>query len=110
MLLPIKGVVNIIGKKWSISPEQVVRMDRNLHIGQYDYPEIGYKQAQGILGLTKSYTPERIENACKRALGFEKSSYHTIEKILKNKMDITDLFSGQDHVTPDHGNIRGSYK
>ena len=78
-------------------------------IAQYDYPEIGYKQAQGILGLTKSYTAERIENACRRGLMFEKSSYHTIEKILKNKMDITDLFSEQDHVTPEHGNLRGLY-
>lgn len=28
---PLKGVVNIIGKKWSASPEQVVKMDRNIH-------------------------------------------------------------------------------
>jgi len=27
---PQKGVVNIIGKKWSTSPEQVVKMDRNI--------------------------------------------------------------------------------
>jgi hypothetical protein len=25
-------VVNIIGKKWSTSPEQVVKMDRNIQI------------------------------------------------------------------------------
>jgi transposase len=78
-------------------------------ISQYDYPEVGYKQAQGILGFVKSYGPERLENACKRALGFEKSTYHTIEKILRNRMDIADLFSAENHVTPEHKNIRGSY-
>ncbi|MDN3667862.1 IS21 family transposase [Echinicola jeungdonensis] len=78
-------------------------------IGQYTYPEIGYKQAQGILSFLKSYGQERLERACKRALGFEKASYHTLERILKNKMDLEELPPAKDHLTPGHKNIRGSY-
>ena len=32
--LPKNGVVNITGKKWSTSPEQVVKMVRNIHLVQ----------------------------------------------------------------------------
>lgn len=33
-------------------------------ITQYSYPELSYKQAQGILALVKTYGPGRLENAC----------------------------------------------
>lgn len=78
-------------------------------IGQYDYPEIGYKQAQGILAFLKSYGPERLERACKRALGFEKASYHTLERVLHNRMDMEEIPFPENHVTPGHENIRGQY-
>ena len=78
-------------------------------IGQYDYPEIGYKQAQGILAFLKSYGPERLERACKRALGFEKASYHTLERVLRNRMDMEEIPFPENHVTPGHENIRGQY-
>src|SRR5690625_7093624 len=32
-------------------------------IVQYDYPEIGYKQAQGILALAKQYSAERARES-----------------------------------------------
>jgi len=77
-------------------------------IDQYDYPEIGYKQAQGILALAKQYTPQRVEAACCRASGGYRAGYRTIANILKNNLDQ----SGQaelclDNHIPDHGNIRG---
>lgn len=79
-------------------------------IGQYAYPEIGYKQAQGILSFLKSYEKERLERACKRALGFEKASYHTLERILSNRLDMEELPFPDDYVSPEHKNIRGSYR
>lgn len=77
-------------------------------IAQYDYPEIGYKQAQGILALAKQYSPERVEAACRRAAGGYRAGYRTIANILKNNLDQT----GQTELTldnhiPDHDNIRG---
>ncbi len=78
-------------------------------IGQYSYPEVGYKQAQGILSFQKGFGPERLEKACQRALGFQKASCHTLERILKNKMDLDQSADNQNHVTPEHDNIRGAF-
>src|SRR5699024_3261047 len=53
-------------------------------IAQYAYPEIGYKQAQGILALAKTYPPERVEAACRRAAPGHRAGYRIIAGILKN--------------------------
>lgn len=76
----------------------------------HDYPEIGYKRAMGVIQLHKSYGPERLDNACKRALEGEASSYHHIKNILKNNMDKASLFypePAETHI-PVHPNIRGA--
>jgi hypothetical protein len=79
-------------------------------ISQYTYPELGYKQSQGILAFLKAYKAERVENACKRGLEYQKSSFHTIENILKNNLDMDDgLFKVPLNHIPLHENIRGSY-
>ena len=77
-------------------------------IAQYDYPEIGYKQAQGILALAKQYSPDRVEAACHRAAGGYRAGYRTVTNILKHNLDQTGQFELTDgnHI-PDHGNIRG---
>lgn len=78
-------------------------------IDQYDYPEIGYKQAQGILALAKQYSPDRVERACRRAAQGHRAGYRTIANILTNKLDQegqTEL-PLENHI-PDHSNIRGS--
>lgn len=75
---------------------------------QYEYPQHACKQAQGILAFKKQYPPERIENACKRALDHPKASYKTIAAILKNNAD--QLENEQDHTANEiepHENIRG---
>jgi transposase len=56
-------------------------------IEQKPYPELGYKQSQGILSLSKQYTAQRLEQACQRASDIEKRSYNIVENILKNGMD-----------------------
>jgi transposase len=80
-----------------------------LLIKQYDYPEIGYKQAQGILSLTKQYPSERIENACQRASEIGKYNYTIIENILKNNMDMEQ--SSDLTIAPiiNNPNVRGNY-
>jgi len=69
-------------------------------IAQYDYPEIGYKQAQGILALAKQYAPERVEAACRRAAGGYRAGYRTIASILQNNLDR----SGQSELPLDNHN------
>lgn len=78
-------------------------------IGQYDFPEKGYKQAQGILAMARHYSPQRLEAACHRGLSHNWSSYRTIEHILVRELDR--MPQGElefDHATiPEHDNIRG---
>lgn len=78
----------------------------------HEYPEIDYKRAMGVLQLHKAYGSERLNNACKRALEGEASSYHHIKNILKNNMDKASLFYQDleqtiNHI-PVHPNIRGA--
>lgn len=75
-------------------------------ITQYSYPELAYKQAQGILSLVKTYGPERLENACRRALAHERASYRTIKNILKNGLDAVDIEITETFHIPQHGNLR----
>ncbi len=102
-----------------LNPE--IYKERALKIGNYNlnyinrlfyqaaYPEQAYKQAQGILFFVKHYQSERVEKACKRAMGYHKSSYRTVERILKNNTDMIEVQSDSDHSDiPEHENIRGS--
>lgn len=75
---------------------------------QYSYPEIAYKQALGILSFVKSYSPDRLEKACKRALDYHKASYHTLANILKNRLDMEDTAPEPLPAIPEHSNIRGA--
>lgn len=76
-------------------------------IQQYAYPELGYKQAQGIIQLTKAYDQSRIENACKRGLTVSHYTYHTISSILKNGTEQLELPFQEQVPVPSHENIRG---
>jgi len=90
-----------------IGPDTVAYIERL--ILQYNYPEKGYKQAQGILAFKKQYGAERLEKACKRAFIYSRSQYGTIETILKKGLDQQELFDGPtDHQISAHENIRGS--
>lgn len=75
---------------------------------QYSYPEIAYKQSQGILSFAHAYDKERLERACKRALQYHKASYHTIANILKNRLDMEGFSAEEVPVIPHHDNIRGA--
>lgn len=77
-------------------------------IAQYNYPELGYKQAQGILSLVKSYDKDRLSNACKLGLRASKYSYRIIANILKNHMDEQQMEESKHTHVPVHNNIRGA--
>src|SRR5690625_7945312 len=79
-------------------------------IAQYDYPEIGYKQAQGILALAKQYSPERVEAACCRAAGGYRAGYHSIANILKhNHYQRGQVELIMNHQITDYLTITGSH-
>lgn len=78
-------------------------------IEQKPYPELGYKQAQGILSLAKQYENSRLELACERASAISKRSFHTIENILKNGMDTLLVEAPEGLLIPHNPNIRGAH-
>lgn len=72
------------------------------------HPQQGFRSCLGIMRLGKSYGPERLEAACRRALTIGACSYKSIESILKNGLDRTPLpVSLPASVAPRHANIRG---
>ena len=77
-------------------------------ISQYAYPEMGYKQAQGILSLGKAYSNQRLIRACQMGLTASRYSYRTIANILKNRMDEVEEQPVANNHIPPHTNIRGS--
>ena len=62
-------------------------------LSSYKVEQQGYKSCMGLLKLADKYTPERLENACKRALEY------TPRPSLKNIQAI--LASGQDKAVPE---------
>lgn len=71
------------------------------------YPEQGYRSCLGILRLSKRYSPERLEAACKRAVAIRGLSYRSIESILKNRLDERQLPELKPQPVIVHENIRG---
>ena len=62
-------------------------------LSNYKVEQQGYKSCVGLLKLTDKYTPERLENACRRALEYTpRPSLKKIQAILA---------SGQDKAIPE---------
>lgn len=79
------------------------------------YPPQAFRQAHGIVMLTRLYANTRIENACRIGLITKKYSYKGIEEILKKGMDhnYQELFDeaqprASTHIPP-HENTRGNH-
>lgn len=73
------------------------------------YPQQAYRTLFGILRLGKSYTNERLEAACRRALAIGTTSYRSVESILKTGLDSKPLPDEQEQSKPlRHHNVRGS--
>jgi transposase len=73
------------------------------------HPEQGFRSSLGIIRLAGHYTPERLENACARALAIKGFSYKSVKSILKNNFDQQPLLftHPEDIASPLHHNIRG---
>lgn len=76
-------------------------------IKEKEYPEMGYKQAQGILLLAKKYATNRIEETCRRALPYHRHGYHTIAQVLEKGIDLEGKGLRLTSSIPNHANIRG---
>jgi transposase len=74
------------------------------------HPEQGFRSCLGLLRLRKTYSPERLEAACARALQMKAYSYKNVDSILKNGLDRQPLTPASSQ-TPlpllEHENLRG---
>jgi len=76
-----------------------------------DHPEQGYRACLGIIRLSKSYEPSRVEAACRRALALDVCSYRSIHSILKSGKDreaLPDEEPVRNVCTRHHQNVRGA--
>ena len=73
------------------APDRVIRQAATLgeHVGQFaeqllagTFPWAKLRQGQHLLRLAERYSPERLEAACARALGFGLVDVHRLERIL----------------------------
>ena len=51
------------------------------------HPEHGYRACLGLLGLSRKYTPQRLEAACERALMLRAPNYRSVKSILEKGLD-----------------------
>jgi transposase len=72
------------------------------------HPEQGFRSCLGILGLVKSYGPERIEAAARRGNDIRATTYGSIKSILQNGLDRAFAKPNTPDASPiRHPNIRG---
>ncbi|KAB2910166.1 MAG: IS21 family transposase [Hyphomicrobiaceae bacterium] len=89
-----------IGPQTAILVEVIMR--------ERTHPEQGFRSCVGIIGLAKSYGPERLEAACSRALEIGARSYTSVVSILKNNLDRNRPATPAEGPAIVHANIRGS--
>lgn len=72
-------------------------------------PEQGYRACLGILRLSKRYSNERLEAACKRALSYDALKYSAIANILDKGLDQINDEPQKEQPPQQHENLRGSH-
>lgn len=76
----------------------------------FKHPEQSYRSCQGLLSLSKKYSPERLEKACALALSIGSPRRKSVLSILEKKLDQTTAVHAEptdsSSLSP-HENIRG---
>lgn len=73
------------------------------------FTEQTYNACLGIMRLAKSYSPARMEAACKRALAGQCYNYTTINNILIHNLDTLESAELLLFQMPEHDNVRGPH-
>ena len=72
------------------------------------HPEHGFRSCLGIIRLSKTYSPERVEVACKRALEIEAYNYKSVKSLLQMGLEGSATDVENKKIIPLHDNIRGN--
>jgi transposase len=99
------------------SPERLTRWTQKIgpHTTQLvqvlldsrQHPQQAYRSCLGLLHLGQRYGEERLEAACRRALGAGIHSYKGVKNILDAHLDQVEPEEAPTHVPPSHENVRG---
>jgi transposase len=79
----------------------------DLIFDERSHPEQGFRTCLGIVRLTRSYGPERLEAACAHAIDIGARSYGSLKSILANRLDRQPAHKPADASPILHANIRG---
>jgi hypothetical protein len=71
-----------------------------------EHPEHGYRSCLGLIRLSKLYPPERVEQACLRALDLKAYNYKSVKSLLERGMEKLNPEAKQ-KIIPLHSNVRG---
>lgn len=71
-----------------------------------DHPEHGFRNCLGLIRLAKLYAPERVEQACRRALEIAAYNYRSVKSLLERGLE-TMSPEVKEKVIPLHVNVRG---
>lgn len=71
------------------------------------HPEQAYRSCAGVLSLSKKVGNKRLDNACKRAMSYERISYKSVKSILEKRLDLIEEDAHEESTLPEHQNIRG---
>ena len=78
-------------------------------ISGYKVEQQSYKSSMAVLKLADTYTPERLETACSKALSYTpRPNYKNIQSILKSGQDRISETSSADSVKNEFGFTRGA--
>jgi len=93
---------------WAASIHETVKQYLYVIFDRKQHAEQAYKSCLGILNMAKRYGKDRLTNACKRAMEYDRYNYKTIEMILERNLDKepSDLQTSLSFM-PEHDNIRG---
>jgi len=101
-----KGKFAIVGGAvpWLLLGNEAIMADR-------PHPEQGYRSCLGLLRLGKAYGTDRLEAACRRAMGAGATSYRHVKSILTHDLDRQPLLPDEGATVAPllHANIRGPH-
>ena len=72
------------------------------------HPEHGFRSCLGIIRLSKTYSPERVEQACTRALEIEAYNYKSVKSLLERGLDKIAATDEKKKLIPLHAYVRGN--
>ncbi len=97
-------------RSWALSIGENTHQMVELWLSRKRHPEQAYRACLGLLSLAKTYSKQRLEQACYRAITMQITTLKSIKNILKKGLDKQPLpIEKTEPINPvQHHNIRGT--